>query len=242
MKVTEIGWEKHNAKIQKGCGWKKRSIFWDLPYWRSLKIRHMLDFMHIEKNVFENCFNTICQIPNKTKDTVKSREELGGLCKRPGLSKKNAQGQWPKAAYTIDKDARERLFDWVKSLKFPDNYASKLGRCVDLNKTKMYGMKSHDCHVFMERLVPIAFRELLPPAIWSALTELSLFFKNMCTRVVEVEVLRTLERNIPLILCMLERIFPPSFFDSMEHLPVHLPYEALHAGPVQFRWMYPFER
>ncbi|KAH0717853.1 hypothetical protein KY285_013884 [Solanum tuberosum] len=28
----------------------------------------------------------------------------------------------------------------------------------------------------------------------------------------------------------------------MEHLPIHLPYEARIAGPVQYRWMYPFER
>ncbi|WOH00079.1 hypothetical protein DCAR_0519435 [Daucus carota subsp. sativus] len=28
----------------------------------------------------------------------------------------------------------------------------------------------------------------------------------------------------------------------MEHLLVHLPYEARIAGPVQYRWMYPFER
>jgi hypothetical protein len=37
-------------------------------------------------------------------------------------------------------------------------------------------------------------------------------------------------------------IFPPSFFDSMEHLPVHLPFEVKVGGPVQYRWMYPFER
>ncbi len=51
-----------------------------------------------------------------------------------------------------------------------------------------------------------------------------------------------LEANIPVILCKLERIFPPAFFDSMEHLPVHLPYEARVGGPVQYRWMYKFER
>ncbi|CAK8574835.1 unnamed protein product [Lathyrus sativus] len=28
----------------------------------------------------------------------------------------------------------------------------------------------------------------------------------------------------------------------MEHLPIHLPYEAQLGGPVQYRWMYPFER
>ena len=28
----------------------------------------------------------------------------------------------------------------------------------------------------------------------------------------------------------------------MEHLPIHLPHEAALGGPVQFIWMYPFER
>ncbi|KAK7256385.1 hypothetical protein RIF29_29828 [Crotalaria pallida] len=28
----------------------------------------------------------------------------------------------------------------------------------------------------------------------------------------------------------------------MEHLPVHLAYEAMLGGPIQYRWMYPFER
>jgi hypothetical protein len=51
-----------------------------------------------------------------------------------------------------------------------------------------------------------------------------------------------LQMNIIEIICKLERIFPPSFFDSMEHLTIHLPYEAKVGGPVQYRWMYPFER
>ena len=51
-----------------------------------------------------------------------------------------------------------------------------------------------------------------------------------------------LERDIPIIICKLERIFSPGFFDSMEHLPIHLPYEVKIDGLVQYRWMYPFER
>ncbi|KAL0427832.1 UNVERIFIED_CONTAM: hypothetical protein Slati_2958000 [Sesamum latifolium] len=51
-----------------------------------------------------------------------------------------------------------------------------------------------------------------------------------------------LEASVTTILCNLEKIFPPAFFDSMEHLIVHLPYEARVEGPVQYRWMYPFER
>ena len=40
----------------------------------------------------------------------------------------------------------------------------------------------------------------------------------------------------------MEKIFPPPFFDVMQHLPIHLPYEAELGGPVQYRWMYLFER
>jgi hypothetical protein len=37
-------------------------------------------------------------------------------------------------------------------------------------------------------------------------------------------------------------IFPQLFFDSIEHLPIQLPYKAKVGEPIQYRWMYPFER
>jgi hypothetical protein len=48
--------------------------------------------------------------------------------------------------------------------------------------------------------------------------------------------------DIVVILCKLEKIFPPAFFDIMVHLAVHLPREAELVGPVQYSWMYPVER
>ncbi|KAK6123870.1 hypothetical protein DH2020_042384 [Rehmannia glutinosa] len=241
-KVTDLDATNVNASISKTCGWKKRSIFWDLPYWSSNLIRHNLDVMHIEKNVFDNIFNTVMNVEGKTKDTYKSREELNEYCCRPELKRDVVTGKYPKACYTLDKQARTTLCDWVRNLKFPDGYVSNMARCVDMKKLKLFGMKSHDCHVFMQRLIPIAFRELLPPNVWKPITELSLFFKDLTSTVIGTDDMMRLERDIPLILCKLERIFPPSFFDSMEHLPVHLAYEARIAGPVHYRWMYPFER
>jgi len=41
-----------------------------------------------------------------------------------------------------------------------------------------------------------------------------------------------MKENIPIMLYKLERIFPPAFFDSMEHLVIHLPMEAIVGGPV----------
>ena len=57
-----------------------------------------------------------------------------------------------------------------------------------------------------------------------------------------VDDLRAAQKNVILILCKLELIFPPAFFDIMVHLIMHLPEEAIQGGPVHTRWMYPIER
>jgi hypothetical protein len=69
-----------------------------------------------------------------------------------------------------------------------------------------------------------------------------LFFGDLCSRELKVDELDCLEKNIAITLCKLERIFPPSFFDVMVHLPIHLANEAKLGCPVQYRWMYPIER
>ena len=51
-----------------------------------------------------------------------------------------------------------------------------------------------------------------------------------------------MERMVPVLLCKLEKIFPPGFFNPMQHMILHLPYEARMGGPVQGRWCYPIER
>ena len=79
-KETDLDAREINPRICKSCGWKKLSIFWDFPYWRSNLIRHNLDVMHIEKNVFDNLFNTILNVDGKTKDNAKARQDLVLYC------------------------------------------------------------------------------------------------------------------------------------------------------------------
>ena len=200
--------------------------------------------MHVEKNVFDNIFNTVMDIKGKTKDNVKARMDLKEYCRRRELElqeQNNGTVYKPKAKFTFNIDKKRAVCEWVKQLRMPDDYASKLDRSVDVRDGRIFGMKSHDCHVFMERLLPMAFRAL-PDGIWKPLTELSQFFRDICSTILRKEDLQTMHSSIPIIICKLERIFPPGFFDVMEHLPIHLPYEALVGGPVQYRWMYPYER
>jgi hypothetical protein len=120
--------------------------------------------------------------------------------------------------------------------------ALNISRLVNMEECRLYGIKSHDCHVFMKTLILLAFCDLLPKGIWDALTEINHFFRVICSNKLNVDHIERLEMNIVETICKLEIIFPPLFFDSMEHLLVHLPFEVKVGGPVQYRWMYSFER
>jgi hypothetical protein len=85
----------------------------------------------------------------------------------------------------------------------------------------------------MQTLIPLAFRDLLSNGIWDALTEISHFFRDICSGKLNVDYIERLETNIIETLCKLEMIFPPSFFDSMKHLSIHLPFEAKVGGPFE---------
>ncbi|CAL9234078.1 unnamed protein product, partial [Arabidopsis halleri] len=91
-------------------------------------------------------------------------------------------------------------------------------------------------------LLPIAIRSVLSPNVTSTITELCHFFRNICSKVIDISELDKLQEKIILTLCHLEMLFPPSFFTVMVHLTVHLTEEVKLGGPVQFRWMYPVER
>ena len=63
--------------------WTQISGLWRLPYINDLLLPHNIDVMHIEKNWGEALFGIVMDIPDKTKDNVKSRVDLATLCDRP---------------------------------------------------------------------------------------------------------------------------------------------------------------
>jgi hypothetical protein len=63
----------------------KKSIFWNLPYWKDLMVHHAIDVMHVEKNVCEALVGTLLDIPGKTKDTLNARMDLEEMKLRKDL-------------------------------------------------------------------------------------------------------------------------------------------------------------
>ena len=200
--------------------------------------------MHIEKNVCESIIGTLLNIPGKTKDGVKSRLDLLEIGLRPDLAPRFGlkRTYLPPACYTLSRKEKKIVLQTLADLKVPEGYCSNFRNLVSMEELKLNGLKSHDYHALMQQLLPIAIRSVLPKHVRYAITRLCFFFNALCAKVVDVSRLNDLQQDIVVTLCLLEKYFPPSIFDIMLHLTVHLVREVRLCGPVYMRWMYPFER
>jgi hypothetical protein len=226
------------------CCWKKKSIFFELEYWKSLYVRHNLDVMHIEKNVCESLVGTLLNIPGKSKDGVNARLDLVELGLRTDLAPvvHGKRTFLPPACYTLSKQEKKLFCSCLAGLKVPDGYSSNFKNLVNMDSLKLVGMKSHECHALMQQILPVAIRHTLPKNVRHAIARLCFFFNAICKKSIDVANLDAVQNDLIKTLCLLEKFFPPSFFDVMVHLTVHLIREVRLCGPVHFRWMYPFER
>lgn len=182
----------------------------------------------------------------KSKDNLEARLDLVDLGIRPDLHPQILEdGRYiiPPACFTMSRESKKTLCSIIQSIKMPYGYASNISRCVDMKDCKFIGLKSHDCHILIEHLLPLALRSCYPNKdIMFIVVNLSNFFKSLCSKVLDISELDKLKEQVVLTLCKMEKLFIPSFFTIMVHLIVHLVDEAKLGGPVHYRWMYPFER
>jgi hypothetical protein len=228
--------------------WTHEAALTKLEYYKDLELPHNIDVMHTVKNVAESVFHTCLNIPGKSKDNVKARVDIEILCDREKLHMKRPIGRqknWfkPHANFCLDSIQKKEAFAWLKYVvMFPDGYCSNMSKGVNLSTGKVTGLKSHDYHIWIQRLMPVMLRGYIPEKVWRVLAQLSHFFRTLCAKQICPKVIAKLQHTVPELLCNLEMIFPPGFFTPMAHLIVHLANEALLGGPVQFRWQFCIER
>ena len=148
----------------------------------------------------------------------------------------------PHACYHMNASEKDSFLQVLKGVRVPNGYFSNISRCIKLKEHKISGMKGHDNHILMQQHFPIAICGYLPPKVSRPLIDLSCFFREICSEVLNVNELEALKKKIAVTLCELKRIFSPSFFIVMVHLVMHLASEAKIVGPVYYRWMYPIKR
>ena len=86
---------------------------------------------------------------------------------------------------------------------------------MNLATLQINRLKSYDYHIWLERLLPVMVRGYVPEHVWIVLAELSNFFRQLCAKELSRTVVAGMERMVPVLLCKLEKIFPPGFFNLM---------------------------
>ena len=137
--------------------WKNKSIFWDLPYWKDLEVRSAIDVMHVTKNLCVTLLGFLSMY-GKTKDTPEAREDQQRMHGKDGIH----QGH---ASYALTKEEKEIFFECLLSMKVPFGFSSNIKGIINMAEKKFQNLKSHDCHVIMTQLLPVALRGLLPESV-----------------------------------------------------------------------------
>nr|AAX95159.1 transposon protein, putative, CACTA, En/Spm sub-class [Oryza sativa Japonica Group]AAX96751.1 transposon protein, putative, CACTA, En/Spm sub-class [Oryza sativa Japonica Group]ABA92366.1 transposon protein, putative, CACTA, En/Spm sub-class [Oryza sativa Japonica Group] len=239
--------------------WKKNSIFWELPYWEFLDVRHAIDVMHLTKNLCVN-FLGFLGVYGKSKDTLeadsrgftgacvavaqacndlKHMEQRGDLHPEP---KEKGSHYLSPASYTLSKAEKESMFECLESIKVPSGYSTNIKRIISTKEKKFTNLKSHDCHVLMTQLLPVVIRGILSDNVRATITKLCAFLNAISQKVIDPDRLEALQNEVVQCLVSFELIFPPSFFNIMTHLLCHLVKEISILEPVYLHNMFPFER
>ena len=224
--------------------WKKKSVFFQLEYWPYIPSRHMLDVMHIEKNCAEALLGTLLNVPGKTKDGAAARLDMCAMGIRKDLVPKDGakSSKLPIASWNLLVNEKKEVCNSFFDMTVPTKFSSNVRNLISMHDLRLVGLKSHDCHTVLQFLLPIALRSVLEKPVRYAIIRFCLFFKEICAKVIDPSKLEKMQADLVVTICLLEKYFPPSFFDIMIHLTVHLVREVESCGPVFFRWMYPFER
>jgi Transposase family tnp2/Domain of unknown function (DUF4218)/Transposase-associated domain/Domain of unknown function (DUF4216) len=224
--------------------WKKKSILWELPYWKSLEVRNAIDVMHLTKNLCVNVLGFLGTY-GQGKDTLEARRDLKDLKQREDLSpekRDNGQHYLRPASYTLSKEEKQSMFDCLNSIKVPSGYSSNIQGRINMKEKKFTNLKSHDCHVLMTQLFPVALRGILPENVRLAIVKLCAFLNEISQKAIDPNKLINLQNDVVQCLVSFEMVFPPSFFNIMTHLLVHIVKEITILGPVFLHNMFPFER
>ncbi|KAI5337916.1 hypothetical protein L3X38_017187 [Prunus dulcis] len=143
--------------------WKKKSIFFDLEYWKYLPVRHVLDVMHIEKNVCDSIIGTLLEIPGKNKDGIAARLDLLNIGVKTDLQPEYGERRTrlPPGPWNLSRAEKREVCNSFYGMKVPEGYSSNIKNLVSLQDSRLLGLKSHDCHTLMQQLLPVAIRSVL---------------------------------------------------------------------------------
>ncbi|XP_071740608.1 uncharacterized protein [Rutidosis leptorrhynchoides] len=148
-------------------------------------IREFKCHAYRKKNVCDSVLGSLLNLDGKNKDHLKSRRDLEEMKIRSELHPTplpNGKVYLPPACFTMDKKEKELFCEVLMGVKVPDGYSANISRCVQQKPPKLSGLKSHDNHILMQHLLPVAVRNVLPKKVRSVVMNLCRYYRQLCSK------------------------------------------------------------
>jgi hypothetical protein len=140
---------------------------------QDLELPHLLDAMHIEKNIIVSLIRTMSNVKGAKSDSLAVRQELQARNMMPALHPKQ-MNKVEKEGNPIYTYAKLALWVWLsdefnivlnilKNIHVPSNYGLSLA--YKIGDKKMGGFKTHDWHNVLHDLLPIAIWRMLTKGV-----------------------------------------------------------------------------
>ncbi|MCO5560062.1 hypothetical protein L7F22_013668 [Adiantum nelumboides] len=218
------------------------SIWYNLEYWKDLKICHLLDPMHIFKNVGHSLWEHLVGL----KDTTAARNDLKDQNSKPNL--------WPLS----DETRRETTYEpvpWVLTaeevqtinkrsqlIRTPTGYGASCRNMFTLDDKSLSSLKTHNWHNFLKHVLPLVIDGCTTQGVRNVIYRLGSLARWITSREIDKGLIPQKKRECIELFCLMEKELPTSFFDIQVHLLIHLVDEIELAGVVSARWMFWVER
>jgi hypothetical protein len=110
------------------------------------------------------------------------------------------------------------MFECLHSIKVSSSFSLNVKGIINVAEKKFLNSKSHDCHVLMTQLLPVALRAILPPNVRLATMKLCAFLNSISQKAINPAHLAKLQNDVVQCLVSFELVFPSSFFNIMTNL------------------------
>ena len=113
----------------------------------------------------------------------------------------------------------------------PTCFSSNIKRLVSMKDLMLTSFNAHDCHMMLTCFLPIAIRATKLVYVRMVITRMCYFFNKIGQKEIREDKLGDSKHFMAETMGQIEQCFPPSFFDIMPHLMMHM--------VDQVRWLRP---
>ena len=90
------------------------------------------------------------------------------------------------ASYALTKEEKEIFFECLLSMMFTTGFSSNIKGIINMPEKKFQNLKSHNCHVIMMLLLPVALWGLLPKNVRLTIVKMCGFLSAISQKVIDL--------------------------------------------------------